>query len=41
MTKQTLIPRGESRAKTLDANNSSLNNSSDVSKLSGMKSQLT
>lgn len=41
MTKPSLIPRGESRAKTLDANNSSLNNSSDVSKLSGTKSQLT
>ena len=41
MSKPTVIPRGDSRAKTLDANNSSINNSSDVSKLSTMKSQLT
>jgi hypothetical protein len=43
MSKQaTLIPRGESRTKTLDPNNSSsMNTSNDVSKLSGSKSQLT
>jgi hypothetical protein len=38
MNKPTLIPRGESRAKTLDANNSSINTSNDNSRLSNSKS---